>query len=190
MKKKFSLLLLSCVLVTIGLASSATPVVAEGEHDPVFKVALSIVPRFPVVGQEAKLTFKISSMDGVALARQDVMVMLNKNETGGHGHGEANAEEPAPAGGHDMANMGGKEEPVPTIHLMPNEVSPGVYVDNVTFEQGGRYVATVIAMGEEVDVVVPVRAAPIAWWFVGGLAGLSVLMAAMVAVVKTVRRTW
>ncbi len=89
-----------------------------------------------------------------------------------------------------MANMGGQQEEVPTIHLMPEEASPGVYVDKVTFEHGGRYVATVNAMGEEVDIVIGVRSSPVAWWYVGGLAGLVALLAGTVAVTKTVRRTW
>ena len=125
--------------------------------------------------------------------------MLNKTEAGGHEHEDANeAEAQAEADRADMAGMdmagmdhgAQEEEVVPTIHLMPDEVSPGVYVAKHTFEQGGRYVATVNVLGDEVDVVVAVRSSPVAWWYVIGLAGISALLAGVVAVVKTVRREW
>lgn len=190
MKKIFLLLTLLCVVAAGGVS---LPVLAAGEHDPIFQVEFSSAPRFPIVGQEAELTFKISSMDGNPLAGQSVMIMIEKKDTAGHGHEEdgEHEDEEAPAGGHDMANMGGgEEEPPPMIHLVPDEVSPGVYAGEVTFEQGGRYIATVNVMGEEVDVVIGVRSSPVAWWFVGGLAGLVTLLAGTVAVTKTVRRTW
>ena len=162
----------------------------DGHEAGEIEVAFSSSPRFPVVGEEAVLTFKISH-NGSLEQGQEVMVMMMKSEKG-HGH-EGEEEEEAPAaGGHDMAAMdqGEEEEEVPMIHLIPEETSPGVYVAKHTFEQGGRYVATVQIEDEEADVVVAVRSSPIAWPYIIGLAGISALLAGVVAVIKTVRKEW
>ena len=198
MKRIVILLSLLSVLATLGFVLGASPVFADGGHGAL-EVGFSSSPRFPVVGEEAVLTFKVSFNDGAPGSGQEVMVMLNKTEAGGHEHEDANeAEAQAEADRADMAGMdmagmdhgAQEEEVVPTIHLMPDEVSPGVYVAKHTFEQGGRYVATVNVLGDEVDVVVAVRSSPVAWWYVIGLAGISALLAGVVAVVKTVRREW
>lgn len=186
--KRIIIVLLS-VMAALGLALIAIPVFADGGHGAL-EVAFSSSPRFPVVGEEAVLTFKISFNDGTPGAGQEVMVMLMKTETGGHGHEEepAAAEEPGNMAGMDHGAQA--DEPAPMIHLMPEETSPGVYVSKHTFDVGGRYVATINVLGDEVDVVVPVRSSPIAWWYIGGLAGISALLAGVVALVKTVRREW
>jgi len=184
------IILVLSIVSALGLALAAIPVLADGGHGAL-RVATSFSPRFPVVGEEATLNFIVSFEDGTPGAGQEVMIMMMKSEAAGHGH---EGEEPAPEenqGGMAGMNHGEDEnEEVPMIHLVPEEISPGVYSAKHSFEVGGRYMATVNVLGDEVDVVVPVRAAPIAWWYVGGLAGLSVLMAAMVAVVKTARRSW
>ena len=182
------------VLAALGLGLEAGPVFANEGHGTL-EVAFSSSPRFPVAGEEAVLTFKISS-NGTPEAGQEVMVMLAKTASGGHGHGPA----PADAGNASGAmptdmpgmDMGGAQatETSPAIMLMPDEISPGVYVAKYTFEQGGRYVATVQIGDEESDVVVPVRSGPIAWPYIIGLAGISALLAGVVAVVKTVRKEW
>ncbi len=190
LKKIVSILLILGVLAALGLVLGASPVFADGGHGAL-EVAFSSSPRFPVVGEEAVLTFKISFNDGTPGAGQEVMVMLMKSVAEGHGH-EGEVQEAPAAGGHDMAAMdqGKEEEEVPMIHLMPEETSPGVYVVKHTFEHGGRYLATVTVQGDEVDVVVPVRSGPIAWPYIMGLAGISALLAGVVAVVKTVRKEW
>lgn len=183
------LLLLLSVLAALGFALGAGPVFADGGHGAL-EVAFSSSPRFPVVGEEAVLTFKISFNDGAPGAGQEVMVMLAQTAAGEHGHEEepAAAEEPGNMAGMDHGAQA--DEPAPMIHLMPEETSPGVYVAKHTFEQGGRYVATVQVLGDEVDVVVPVRSGPIAWPYIIGLAGISALLAGVVAVIKTLKREW
>lgn len=190
------MLLILAVFAALGLSLIASPVFADGGHGAL-EVAFSASPRFPVVGEEAALTFKISFNDGTPGEKQEVMVMLAKTAAGGHGHGPAPADAPAGDAAAMPANMPGMDmggaqaaEPAPMIHLMPDETSPGVYVAKHTFDVGGRYVATVQVLGDEVDVVVPVRSGPIAWWYIIGLAGISALLAGVVAVVKTVRKEW
>ena len=182
------------VFTTIGLALGASSAFANEGHEAL-QVAFSSSPRFPVVGEEAVLTFKISS-NGTPETGHEVMVMLTKTTAGGHGHEPATADAPAGDAAAMPANMPGMDhgaqaaEPAPMIHLTPEETSPGVYVSKHTFEQGGRYVATVQIGDEESDVVVAVRSDPIAWWYIIGLAGISALLAGVVAVVKTVRKEW
>ncbi|MDO8716797.1 MAG: hypothetical protein Q7J73_08345 [Dehalococcoidales bacterium] len=166
----------------------------HGHEAGALEVAFSSSPRFPIVGKEAVLTFKISH-NGSLEQGQEVMVMLAKSVAGGHGHEPApadagNASEAMPANMPGMDHGAPADEPVPMEHLMPAETSPGVYVAKHTFEQGGRYVATVQIGDEESDVVVAVRSSPIAWWYIIGLAGISALLAGVVAVVKTVRKEW
>ena len=194
MKRLSILVLFLSVLAALGLALAVVPVLADGGA---LEVAFSSSPRFPVVGEEAVLTFKISH-NGSIEQGQEVMVMLSKTAAGGHGHESANNETAAPAGGGGAmpANMPGMNhgapvaEPVPMEHLIPVETSPGVYVAKHTFEQGGKYVATVQVLDDEADVIVAVRSSPIAWPYIIGLAGISALLAGVVAVVKTVRKEW
>ena len=171
----------------------------DGHEAGALEVAFSSSPRFPVVGEDAVLTFKISH-NGSLEQGQAVMVMLAKSAAGGHGDEDAHGGnetqaggDPADMAGMDMAGMdhgAQEEEVVPMIHLVPEETSPGVYVAKHTFEQGGRYVATVQVLDDEADVIVAVRSSPIAWPFIIGLAGISALLAGVVAVVKTVRKEW
>lgn len=188
LKRIVFLLSLLSVLATLGFVLGASPVFADGEQGAL-EVAFSSIPRFPVVGEEAVLTFKISH-NGSLEQGQTVMVMLTKSAAGGHGDEEepAAAEEPGNMAGMDHGAPA--DEPAPMIHLMPEETSPGVYVAKHTFEQGGRYVATVQIGAEESDVIVAVRSSPIAWPFIIGLAGISALLAGVVAVVKTIRKEW
>ena len=157
-------------------------------------VGVSSVPRFPIAGQQAELTFTPVYDDGTPNTGLAPMVMVAWTASGGHNDGPAPAANATPAGG-SMAgmDMGGTPTPTdtpPDIMLMPVETSPGVYVANITFEQGGRYVATFSSGDEESDVVVGVRSSPVSWGYVGMLAGLVIVLAASVAVVKTVKRGW
>ncbi len=179
----------SCALGGRGVAGEE-----DGHEAGTLEVAFSSSPRFPVVGEEAVLTFKISH-NGSLEQGQAVMVMLAKSAAGGHGDEDAHGGNETPSGGAP-ANMAGMDhgaqadEPVPMEHLMPEETSPGVYVAKHTFEQGGKYVATVQIGDDEADVFVAVRSSPIAWPYIIGLAGISALLAGIVAVVKTVRKEW
>jgi hypothetical protein len=188
--KKVIILILS-VLAAIGIALAATVVQAHGGLDTQF----SSKPRFPIAGQTAELTFIISS-NGTPEKGQEPMVMLAWTASGAHTHGEAAApvSNTTPAGGSmagmDMGGTPATAEAPPEIMLMPVETSPGVYVANTTFTQGGRYLATVSIGDEEADIVIGVRSSAVAWGYVGMLAGLIIALAVAVAVVKTVRRTW
>lgn len=160
-----------------GCALGGRGIVAEGHG--ALEVAFSSSPRFPLVGEEAVLTFIISFNDGTPGAGQEVMVMMAKTET---------EEEQADMAGMDHGAPA--EEPAPMIHLMPTETSPGVYVAKHTFEEGGEYTGTVQIGDEVTEVTVAVRSSPIAWPFIIGLAGISALLAGVVAVIKTVRKEW
>ncbi len=194
--KKILILSIS-VLAAVSIALAATSALGHGAGT--LSVSESSNPRFPIAGQQAELTFRPAFNDGTPNTGQVPMVMLQWSASGGHTHGPApaaNANTP-PADQGSMANMPGMNMGTttaagapPEIMLMPVESSPGVYVANVTFTQGGRYVA-VFSIGEdEVDTAIGVRSSPVAWWYVGALAGLVLVLAVIVAVVKTARRAW
>jgi len=179
------------IFLAVGIALVATIAQAHGELD----ARVSSNPRFPIAGQPVELTFTISN-NGTPEKGQEPMVMLAWTASGGHTHEESAAPDAnTTAAGGSMAgmDMGGTPAPAdtpPEVMLMPVETSPGVYVANTTFIQGGRYVATVSIGDEEADIVIGVRSSPIAWGFIGSLAGLVIALAAAVAVIKTVRRAW
>jgi hypothetical protein len=186
------------VIVAAGLAVilTALPASTFAHGAGSLSVAVTSNPRFPIAGQQAELTFRPVFNDGTPNTGQVPMVMLQWSSSGEHTHGGAAEEPAAPAQGGSMAgmDMGGTPAPAggapPEIMLMPVESSPGVYVANVTFVQGGPYVSTFSIGDDEVDTTIGVRAGPVSWFYVGALAGLIFIGAATVAVVKTVRRSW
>ena len=194
--KKILILSIS-LLSAVGLALAASTAFGHGAGS--LDVSMTSNPRFPIAGQQAQLTFRPVFNDGTPNEGQTPMVMLQWTASGGHTHGPEGEAAPAPqepAGG-SMAgmDMGGgaptpADGPPAEIMLMPVETSPGVYVDNVTFQQGGRYVAVFSIGDDEADNTLGVRSSPVAWWFIGMLGGLVLALAAVVAVVKTVRRAW
>lgn len=171
--------LLSTVFA-LGLTPGTSVALANGddhEHEAdEFEVTFSSNPRFPVAGEEAELTFKVSH-DGTHEEGLMVIVALAKVEEENHHHGEEPEEE------HE-------HEEVESAEVTAIETAPGVYVAKYTFEDGGKYQVTAYLAEEHAEFVVAVRSSPVAWPFVIGLAGVSVLLAGVVAVIKTVRKEW
>jgi hypothetical protein len=193
--KKVVIPFLSVIAVlALTLVVVSSSILAHGAGS--LTVGLSSNPRFPIVGQQAELTFTPVYSDGTPNTGLAPMVMVAWTASGGHtdGPAPATAANATPAGGSmagmDMGGTPATAGTPPDIMLMPVETSPGVYAANITFEQGGRYVATFSSGDEEADVVVGVRSSPVSWGYVGMLAGLIIILAVSVAVVKTVRRTW
>jgi hypothetical protein len=175
----------------LGLALVATSVQAHGPGT--LAVGFTSNPRFPVAGQPAEFTFTPVYNDGSPNTLLVPMVMIAWTASGGHTHGEQAVDATPAAGSMAGMNMGttAPSGGVPAeIMLMPLETTPGVYVSNVTFEQGGRYIATFSNGEDEFDIVVGVRSGSVAWWYIGVLAGVVIVLAAAVAVTKTARRTW
>ena len=192
------------VLVALGITLGTGLVLANGEHEPEenheheaseFEVTLSSSPRFPVVGEEAEFTFRVSH-DGTPEERLMVTVVLARAEEEDHHH-DAEEHEEAEADDHqhdegvaDDHHDEAENVVVESAGIVAIETAPGVYVVKYTFEQEGKYLGTAQIGEEQADFVVAVRSSPVAWSFVIGLAAVSVLMAGVVTVVKTVRKEW
>lgn len=180
MKTVAAVLLSVLILLGIIVGTGLTPANGQGEEKSEakageFEMTFSSTPRFPVVGEGAELTFRVSQ-DGSPVEGLRVMVMVAraKEEDQGHAHGvEAQAEEEAE-----------------TVTLTAKEVSPGVYVAKHTFVGGGKY-ATMAHIGEEAEeFAVAVRSRPVAWPLMIGLVALTVGVTGVVAVRKTLKREW
>lgn len=175
--KLFVAMLLS-VVVALWLIPGTGVVLAEEEHEHTsveFEVSFSSSPRFPVAGEEAELTFRVFH-DGTHEEGLMVMVVLARAEEEDHHDAEEHEEE--------------EHEEVESVEVTAIETAPGVYVAKYTFEQEGKYQVTAYLGEEHTEFVVAVRSSPVAWSFIIGLAGVSVLLAGVVAVIKTVRKEW
>ena len=175
--------MLLSVLVALGITLGAGIVLANGEreqnHNPgadEYEVTFSSSPRFPVVGEEAEFTFRVSH-DGTHEEGLMVVVVLAKAEEEDHHHDAEEHEEEE----HEEAESAG---------IAAIETVPGVYAAKYTFKDGGKYQVTAQIGEEQADFVVAVRSSPIAWFFMLGLVGVSALLAGVVAVIKTVRKEW
>ena len=150
----------------------------EHEADE-YEVTFSSSPRFPVLGEEAELTFEISH-SGSHEEELVVMVVLAKAEEDDH-HDEAEVDDH-----RDEA----ENTEVGPVTIMATETAPGVYAVKYTFEQEGKYLVTAQIGEEQTDFVVAVRSSPIAWPFLIGLVGISALLAGVVAVRKKGKKEW
>ncbi len=181
--------LLSTVFA-LGITLGAGVVLAneeDHEHTPSeLEVAFSSSPRFPVVEEEAEFTFKVSH-DGTPEEGLTVAVTLVRMEVG-HGHDEAEADnhDEAEADHHDEA----ENAEVGSAEITAVETAPGVYKAKYTFQDDGKYQATAYIGEEHTEFVVAVRSSPVAWSFLTGLAVVPLLLAGVVAVIKSVRRKW
>ena len=176
---KTALAVLLGVLIVLGPVVGAGIALAQGEHQEKeagkYEVTFSSNPRFPVVGEEAELTFRVSH-DGSPADGLMVMGMVAKAEEEGNGHG------------HGAVEAQAEEE---VEHSMTaKEVSPGVYMFKHIFDGGGKYAITAHIGEEAEEFAVAVRSGPVSWPLVIGLTGFSLLLAGAVAMIKTVRKEW
>ena len=175
MKRLVIVLLVGFLVLALGLVLAFIPAAATSHNQERGRhITFSSNPRFPVVGEGAELTFRVSQ-DGSPVEGLMVMVMVAKakKEDQGHAHGTA-----------------AQAEEAETVTLTAKEVSPGVYVVKHTFVGGGKY-ATMAHIGEEAEeFAVAVRSRPVAWPLVIGLVALTVGVAGVVAVRKTLKREW
>lgn len=177
---KTALAVLLGVLIVLGPVVGAGIALANGEEhqeEEAGKYELTFFsnPRFPVVGEEAELTFRVSD-DGSPVDGLMVMGMVAKaEEDQGHGHGEVEAQAGEAEAEHSMT---------------AKEVSPGVYMFKHTFEAGGEYAITAHIGEEAHEFAVAVRSSPVSWPFVMGLTAFSLLLAGAVAMIKTIRKEW
>ena len=204
--KAFVVTLLSAVVVLVLALGGGFAMAEEEEHEHTsseFEVTLASSPRFPVMGEEAELTF-IVSHDGTHAEGLTVMVVFAKAEEDDH-HDEAAADDhdEAAADDHDEAAADDHDEAAADDHhdeiesievgaaeVMAIETAPGVYVAKYTFNQEGKHQVTAYLGEEQAEFTVSVRSGPVAWPFILGLVGVLVLLAGMVAIIKTVRRKW
>lgn len=191
------------VLLSIVVALWLTPGISfvladEGEHEAgAFEVTFSSSPRFPVLGEEAELTFDISH-NGSHEEGLVVMVVLAKTEEDDH-HDEAEVDD-----SHDEAEVDDHRDETEVddshgeaenteaglVTIMATETAPGVYAAKYTFEQEGKFLVTAQIGEEQTDFVIAVRSSPIAWPFLIGLVGISALLAGVVAVRKKWKKEW
>lgn len=177
------------LVLALGLALTFIPAAAmsdggKGDH----LITFSSNPRFPVVGEGAELTFQVSQ-DGRPVGGLEVMVMVAKVEEEAHtGHGVAVQVE-GEHHGHGVETQ--VEEKGEAEHSMTaREKSPGVYAVKHTFVGGGKYAITA-QIGEEAEkFAVAVRSRPVAWPLVIGLVALTVGVAGVVGVSKTLKWDW
>ena len=176
---KTALAVLLGVLIVLGPVVGAGIALAQGEHQEKeagkYEVTFSSNPRFPVVGEEAELTFRVSH-DGSPADGLMVMGMVAKAEEEGNGH-------------HGEVEAQAEEEEV-EHSMTAKEVSPGVYMFKHTFDGGGKYAITAHIGEEAEEFAVAVRSGPVSWPLVIGLTGFSLLLAGAVAMIKTVRKEW
>lgn len=157
MKRLASLSL--ALLLALGLSVLwGTAVVAKHETKKL-KVTFSSSPRFPVVGQEARLTITVTSAEtGEPLEGQTVVLSLEEVVAeGGHAHGGPSEEK-------------GKEEAGPLL-LQATDMGGGIYILKHAFAEGGRFNA-IVQIGElgEVEFPLALRGSPVAWgllWAIG-----------------------
>ncbi len=195
--KTFITVLLSAVLA-LGIILGTTVALASGEHDEnreyksgEFEIAFSSNPRFPVVGQEAEFTFRVSH-DGSAVEGVIVTLALANIEEEGHHDGEDSHQEDEQEHEEEDSHQEDEQEheEVESMEITAIETAPGVYVAKYTFEQDGKYQLTAQIGDEPIEFVVAVRSNPVAWSFVIGLVAVSLFYAGVVAVIKTVRKEW
>ena len=79
---------------------------------------------------------------------------------------------------------------VDSVSVAAIETAPGVYVAKYTFDQEGKYLGTIQIVEEQTEFELAVRSEPVDWSFIAGLGGISLLVAGMVAVIKSVRKEW
>ncbi len=162
-----------------------------------FEVTCWASPTFPVAGEEAELTCTVLH-DGAPEEGLAVTLLLARMEMGHDDHEEAvvddHHDKAVVDDHHDKAVVDDHEEAenteVGSVGIAAIETDAGVYMTKYTFEQEGKYLGTTQIGEEQADFVVAVRSSPIAWFFMLGLAGVTALLAGVVAVVKTVRRRW
>ncbi|HEY83271.1 MAG TPA: hypothetical protein G4O01_08320 [Dehalococcoidia bacterium] len=191
------------ILIVIGIVLGNGVALAHGEDEDKepepdgagTAVTFSASPRFPVAGQPAELTFTVLHQ-GVPEEELPLTVVLTPLGTG-HGHDGAHHQhsgEVADEHPHDEAaephHDEGSDEELESVTIAPAEIAPGVYTAEYTFDSGGKYLVTAQIGDEQREFEVAVRSAPVAWSFIIGLGAVSVFLAGMVAVVKTVRKEW
>jgi hypothetical protein len=190
------------LVLALGLVLTFTPAAAtrhEGKGD--HHITFSSSPRFPVVAEGAELTFQVSQ-GGRPVEGLVVMVLVAKAEEAAHaGHGvgtqvrgehDGHGVEAQVDGGHSGHGAEAQvEEKGEAEHSMTaREVSPGVYVVEHTFAAGGKYAVTAQVGTEAEEFAVAIRSRPVAWSLVVGLLALTVGVAGVVGVTKTVKREW
>ncbi len=231
MKLKVMATVLLSVLMALGITLGAGIALAsghqEGNHEHGagdYEANFSSDPRFPVMGEEAELTFMVTH-DGSPAEGLTLVLGLTRGEVG-HGHGDEAAadshdddaaadhhddetvadhhddetvaddyEDEAAADQHDDEAAADHHEEAEntedgSIEIAVIETAPGVYMAKYTFGEAGKYVGTAQIGGEPLEVGLSVRSEPVDWSFVAGLGGISLLVAGMVVVIKSVRREW
>ncbi len=185
--------ILLSVLVALGITLGAGAALAdEEEHEDTsgeFEVTLASSPRFPVMGEEAELAF-IVSHDGSPVEGLAVTLLLARMEMGHDDHDEAAADE-----NHDETAADENHDEIESIEagaaeLTAVETAPGIYVAKYAFDQEGKHQVIAYLGEEQAEFAVSVRSGPVAWPFILGLVGVLVLLAGMVAIIKSVRRKW
>ncbi len=248
MKLKVMATVLLSVLMALGITLGAGIALAsghqEGNHEHGagdYEANFSSDPRFPVMGEEAELTFMVTH-DGSPVEGLTLVLGLTRGEVG-HAHGDEAAagphdddaaadhhddetvaddyedeaaadqhddeaaadhhddeivaddyEDEAAADQHDDEAAADHHDDENTedgsIEIAVIETAPGVYMAKYTFGEAGKYVGTAQIGGEPLEVGLSVRSEPVDWSFVAGLGGISLLVAGMVVVIKSVRREW
>lgn len=207
MKKLVALLLGAVVLLALALGGASVALAdAEHHHEPgELQVTFSSSPRFPVAGQEALLTFTISN-SGNPEQGLTVHVVIAEASGGGHDDGDehsglgtarllASVTIPPLGASPTLADVGHEheeehQEEAAPVELIATEEAPGVYVVKHTFDRDGKYQVTAHIGDEHAEFTVSVRSQPVAWPLVIGLGAAVLGTAAVVAVIKTVKRDW
>jgi len=189
------------ILIVIGVTLGNGIALAHGEGEGKESqpdgvetaVTFSASPRFPVAGQPAELTFTVLH-EGAPEEELPLAAVVTPLETGHDGADHQHSGEVADEHLHDEAaephHDDGSDEELESVTIVPAETAPGVYTTEYTFDSGGKYLVTAQIGNEQREFEVAVRSAPVAWSFIIGLGAVSVFLAGMVAVIKTVRKEW
>ncbi len=222
LKLKVMATVLLGVLMALGITLGAGIALAsghqEGNHEHGagdYEANFSSDPRFPVMGEEAELTFMVTH-DGSPVEGLTLVLGLTRGEVG-HAHGDEAAADPhdddAVADHHDDETVADDHDDetvaddhddeavaddhdeadsteAGSVEIAVIETAPGVYMAKYTFEEAGKYVGTAQIGEEPVEVGLSVRSEPVDWSFIAGLGGITLLVAGMVVVIKSVRKEW
>ncbi len=192
--KRIAVIFLS-ILVAFGITLGAGVALANGENDEHEASELEMTcwssPRFPVAGEESEVICDVSHdespAEGLSVNLQLVLTDLDHHGEGSDDHDEAVADDH-----HDeaVADDNHDEAEVESVEGHAFETTPGIYVAKYTFEQEGKYLGTAQIGKEHTEFVVAVRSKPVAWPFLTGLAVVPLLLAGVVAMIKSIRRKW